>query len=36
MGEVTLNACGKVATITYPDDMDTLAPIAFGATYGYE
>ena len=36
MGVVTLNAWGKVATITYPDDMDTLAPIAFGSTYGYE
>jgi hypothetical protein len=36
MGQITLNAWGKVATITYPDDMDTLAPIAFGESYGYE
>tara|TARA_B100000686_G_C16234200_1_gene686396 strand:- start:18 stop:329 length:312 start_codon:yes stop_codon:yes gene_type:complete len=36
MGEVTLNAWGKVATITYPDGMDALAPLAFGDAYGYE
>ena len=36
MGQITLNAWGKVATITYPDDMDNLAPVAFAAAYGYE
>tara|TARA_R110002020_G_scaffold458007_3_gene675182 strand:- start:6667 stop:6981 length:315 start_codon:yes stop_codon:yes gene_type:complete len=36
MGEVTLNAWGKVATITYPNTMDDLAPIAFADAYGYE
>jgi formylmethanofuran:tetrahydromethanopterin formyltransferase len=36
MGEVTLSAWGKVATITYPDAMDTLGPLAFGDSFGYE
>ena len=36
MGQVTLDAWGKIATITYPDGMDALAPLAFGDTYGYE
>lgn len=36
MGQVTLEAWGKTATITYPDGMDALAPLAFGDAYGYE
>lgn len=36
MGVVTLNAWGKLATITYPDAMDDLAPVAFADAYGYE
>ena len=36
MGVVTLNAWGKVATITYPDAMDDLAPAAFADAYYYE
>ena len=36
MSEITLTAWGKVATITYPDAMDTLGPLAFGDTFGYE
>jgi formylmethanofuran:tetrahydromethanopterin formyltransferase len=36
MGIVTLDAWGKVATITYPDAMDTLGPLAFGDSFGYE
>ena len=36
MGVVTLNAWGKIATITYPDAMDDLAPVAFADAYGYE
>jgi formylmethanofuran:tetrahydromethanopterin formyltransferase len=36
MGVVTLSAWGKLATITYPDAMDDLAPVAFADAYGYE
>ena len=36
MGIVTLEAWGKVATVTYPDAMDTLGPLAFGDAFGYE
>ena len=36
MGEVTLSAWGKVATITYPGGMDSLGPLAFGDAFGYE
>ena len=36
MGAVTLSAWGKVATITYPDGMDSLGPLAFGDAFGYE
>jgi formylmethanofuran:tetrahydromethanopterin formyltransferase len=36
MGVVTLNAWGKLATITYPDAMDDLAPGAFADAYDYE
>jgi len=36
MGEITLEAWGKTATVTYPDEMDDLAPLAFGDAYGYE
>ena len=36
MGAITLEAWGKTTTVTYPDDMDTLAPLAFGDHYGYE
>jgi formylmethanofuran:tetrahydromethanopterin formyltransferase len=35
MGVVTLNAWGKIATITYPDAMDDLAPAAFADAYDY-
>tara|TARA_R110000824_G_scaffold212772_1_gene399113 strand:+ start:2218 stop:2529 length:312 start_codon:yes stop_codon:yes gene_type:complete len=36
MGQITLEAWGKATTVTYPDDMDALAPLAFGDAYGYE
>ena len=36
MSQITLNAWGYLATIDYPDGMDTLIPGAFGAAYGYE
>ena len=36
MGVVTLNAWGKLATITHPDAMDDLAPAAFADAYSYE
>jgi hypothetical protein len=36
MGQITLNAWGKITTIEYPDDMDSLIPGAFGSAYGYE
>ena len=36
MGAITLEAWGKTTTVTYPGDMDALAPLAFGDAYGYE
>ena len=36
MGQITLEAWGKATTVAYPDDMDALAPLAFGDAYGYE
>ena len=36
MGQITLEAWGKATTVTYPADMDALAPVAFGDAYGYE
>ena len=36
MGQITLEAWGKATTVTSPDDMDALAPLAFGDAYGDE
>ena len=36
MGQITLTAWGKVTTVEYPDDMDSLIPGAFGHAYGYD
>ena len=36
MGIITLTAWGKITTVEYPDDMDSLITGAFGHAYGYD
>ena len=35
MAEISVTAWGKAITVSYPDDMDGMAPTAFADSFGY-